>query len=269
MNEYRLYNLNEDFKIAIKSTGAILFEEEFNNLVTHLLYSEDDLSEILDIMNVKYEMRVEEDTDWTNKWKQYLNEGYLTDELYFIFEDKKFDDNRKTILLIPSLAFGTGDHPTTKLAARLATEVAENNTVLDIGTGSGVVAIAMSLYNAKDIIAFDNDPTVIENINLNIRNNSCDNIYPFIGTVDAIREDIKFDIVVANIISSVLLSIKDRVDTLVNKYIIYSGILDSEVDDFLKKVSKHDLKLEKIISIDGWSAIRLKKTNKQINKLSK
>ncbi len=263
MNEYRMYNLPVEMKNAIEEIGVDIFEECFDNIITHLIYSYEDLTEVLDRLGINYDVKDQEDTGWTEKWKEYINEGYLTDDIYFIFDKKTFGDDRKTILINPSLAFGTGNHPTTKLAATLATPIADCKNILDVGTGSGILSIALSISGAKTVFSFDNDPTVVENLRENIVRNNVQNVYPFIGTIDAVAQKSRFDIIVVNIISSIIYTIYKKIEELATEYIVYSGILKSESEEFKKKVLESgNYVIDESMVMNEWFAIRLKKVSK-------
>lgn len=258
MIEYRLQILPDALRLLLEEAEAFIGEEEFKGQKTYLIYSSDDISDILNELGIPFESKDTEETGWQEKWKEYIQEDYLTDDIYFIFEkDKTFEDNRRTLYINPSLAFGTGAHPTTKIAARLLSKVCSGKSILDVGTGSGILAIAASMNGAKRIDAFDIDPMSLDNCLENIKNNNCSNIDAWTGDIADIK-DKSYDIVCANIISSVLLVLKDNINRLTTEYVIYSGILESEFDNIKDELCK-GYQIDERITINEWTGVRLKK----------
>ncbi len=258
MIEYRLQILPDALRLLLEEAEAFIGEEEFKGQKTYLIYSSDDISDILNELGIPFESKDTEETGWQEKWKEYIQEDYLTDDIYFIFEkDKTFEDNRRTLYINPSLAFGTGAHPTTKIAARLLSKVCSGKNILDVGTGSGILAIAASMDGALHIDAFDIDPMSLDNCLENIKNNNCSNIDAWTGDIADIK-DKTYDIVCANIISSVLLAIKDDVNRLTTEYVIYSGILESEFDNIKDELCK-GYQIDERITINEWTGVRFKK----------
>ena len=258
MIEYRLQILPDALRLLLEEAEAFIGEEEFKGQKTYLIYSSDDISDILNELGIPFESKDTEETGWQEKWKEYIQEDYLTDDIYFIFEkDKTFEDNRRTLYINPSLAFGTGAHPTTKIAARLLSKVCSGKSILDVGTGSGILAIAASMDGALHIDAFDIDPMSLDNCLENIKNNNCSNIDAWTGDIADIK-DKTYDIVCANIISSVLLAIKDNVNRLTTEYVIYSGILESEFDNIKDELCK-GYQIDERITINEWTGVRFKK----------
>lgn len=258
MIEYRLQILPDALRLLLEEAEAFIGEEEFKGQKTYLIYSSDDISDILNELGIPFESKDTEETGWQEKWKEYIQEDYLTDDIYFIFEkDKTFEDNRRTLYINPSLAFGTGAHPTTKIAARLLSKVCSGKSILDVGTGSGILAIAASMDGALHIDAFDIDPMSLDNCLENIKNNNCSNIDAWTGDIADIK-DKTYDIVCANIISSVLLVLKDNINRLTTEYVIYSGILESEFDNIKDELCK-GYQIDERITINEWTGVRLKK----------
>lgn len=259
MIEYRLYSMPDNLRDALTNADAFIAEEDFSGKTTYLIYSDEDISDILNSLNVPFEWKLTEETGWQERWKEFIQEDWLTDTLYFVFEKgKTFNDNRETVYINPSLAFGTGAHPTTKIAARLLEPVIKGKTMLDTGAGSGILSITASLKGAVSVDAFDIDASTLPNCLENIKENGCDNINAAIGEIKDIK-DRRYDIVCANIISSVLLSIHSDVERLAGEYIVYSGILDEEYETVSKDLIHGNWVLDERIVIDEWSGMRLKK----------
>ena len=258
MIEYRLETMPEVLRMLLEEAEAFIGEEEFQGKKTYLIYSEDDITDVLQELNISFESKDTEDTNWQEKWKEYIQEDYLTDDIFFIFEKGKvFEDNRRTLYINPSLAFGTGAHPTTKIAAQLLSPCVKGKTMLDVGTGSGILAIAASMNGASSVDAFDIDPLSHNNCIENIENNNCENISAWVGDIKDIHNK-QYNVVCANIISSVLLSIKDKINELAMEYVIYSGILDSEFDSVKDELCNGYI-IDKRITINEWTGVRLKK----------
>lgn len=257
MIEYRLKNMPSMLLELLEELGTFIATEEFKNETTYIFYSEDMLDDILLMFNVEFSKKNVAETGWQDKWKDYIKEGWLNKSIYYIFERKLFTDNRKTILINPALAFGTGTHGTTKIAANLIEDICNGNTFLDIGTGSGILSIAASILGADKVYAFDIDKVAMNNCKENIENNNIHNICLFCSDINSINQQCRFDVVCANIISSVLLEIKDRVSKIAKDYIIFSGILISEYDEVIKELIPDNWLIDKKIEIDEWCGVRL------------
>jgi ribosomal protein L11 methyltransferase len=260
MFEYRLTTMPLALKRELKKLKIDLVQESFRRRRSWLLYSRKDISPLLKLHSVEFTKERIEDTGWDTRWRNFLEDGWLTDKVYYCFEPKKFDDGRHVIEINPALAFGTGGHATTQIAARLLEPIAKGQEVLDVGTGSGILAILASMMGAKRVFACDIDAVAIKNAKENIAINKCSNIFLWAGGVDSVNTDFRSGIVVANIISSVLAKIHPHIITLHPKYIIYSGILQREGGEFFSTIKTHGYEPEAVLHIGEWSGIRLKRT---------
>ncbi len=257
MIEYRLKNMPATLEEILLEVGAFIAEEEFKDEITYLIYANENLDDFLTSFNVEFTSKDVVETGWQDKWKDFIKEGWLNKSIYYIFEKKEFADNRKTILINPALAFGTGTHGTTQIAAYLLENICKDRSFLDIGTGSGILSIAASKLGGKNIFAMDIDKVAMENCVENIKNNNIDNINIWAGDVNSINDNAKFNIVCANIISSVLLDIKDKVAFIASDYIIFSGILQSEYDNIIENLIPTGWKVDEKYNIDEWCGVRL------------
>ncbi|MDE6739615.1 MAG: 50S ribosomal protein L11 methyltransferase, partial [Lachnospiraceae bacterium] len=115
-----------------------------------------------------------EDIDWINNWKQYFHQFYIDDLLVIpSWEEVKEEDRNKKILHIdPGTAFGTGMHETTQLCIRQIKKYLTPETeLLDVGTGSGILAILALMYGAKHAVGTDLDPCAAEAVAQNMEAN--------------------------------------------------------------------------------------------------
>jgi ribosomal protein L11 methyltransferase len=137
-----------------------------------------------------------------------------------------FNIKRDTIPIILNCnAFGSGEHETTKSCLKIISKIDfSNKTVLDIGTGTGILSIASLKKNAKLAVCFDISFEVCRNAKENLHLNCLGNAYPICSTIDAIKS--QYDIIFANIYSSIILSNIKSIDRLLkeNGLIIASGI---------------------------------------------
>lgn len=258
MREYRIASMPTILKKELATLGFNIIEEKFSNRKSWLLYSECPIEPLLDQSGVAYEVKDVADSGWETLWHNYLQSGWLTDNAYYCFQDKVFDDNRTIIRINPALAFGTGNHATTQIAARLLEPVVKGQTVLDIGTGSGILAILAEKNAAKEVYACDTDKVAVQNAKENIGLNSCGKIRLWAGGVESINPNTKITVVSANIITSVLLQLHPHILTLNPKYIIYSGIMKKEGDDFLASINMHGYQPDALLHMGEWSGLRFK-----------
>lgn len=129
----------------------------------------------IDPGEVRYELKTVNEDDWANAWKQYFKPLRVSDRLTIKPTWEAYDpasEDEKIIELDPGMAFGTGTHPTTSLCLRaLESVIKGGEEVIDVGTGSGILAIGAVQLGAKHVLALDLDPVAVssarENTHLN------------------------------------------------------------------------------------------------------
>lgn len=205
------------------------------------------------------------DTSWATAWKKYYHPLQVTRFMTVVpsWEEytPKFSDER-IIHLDPGLAFGTGTHPTTRLSMQaLETSIVGGETILDVGTGSGVLSIASKALGAGDVYAYDLDEVAVraakENMDLN----------DYAKEVQVAANDllkgisIEADIVMANILAEIiLLLIEDAWRVLKpNGLFITSGIIDSKKDTVLEQLLAQGFEIEQVQQMKDWFAIIARK----------
>lgn len=169
-----------------------------------------------------------DEEDWANAWKQYFKPIRVSERLTIkpTWEDYAPSPGERIIELDPGMAFGTGTHPTTALCLRtLESVIKGDEEVIDVGTGSGILAIGAMLLGARRVLALDLDPIAVTSAAENSRlNNLQDDIQvhlsDLLGVLNS-REDgeaavplnvtVPVDVVVANILAEIILLFIDDV----------------------------------------------------------
>ena len=197
-----------------------------------------EIREFMDIGEGSIVVSETEDKDWLNNWKEFFHQFYIDDLLVTpSWEEVKPEDADKKVLHIdPGTAFGTGMHETTQLCIRqLKKYITPETLLLDVGTGSGILAIVSLMYGIKGAVGTDLDPCAVEAVreNMEVNRVASDSFEMMIGNIISdkeIQERVgydKYDIVVANILAEVLLPLTPVVKQHLKKGGIYitSGII--------------------------------------------
>ncbi|MCL4541438.1 MAG: 50S ribosomal protein L11 methyltransferase [Chloroflexi bacterium] len=173
--------------------------------------------------------------DWADAWKQHYHMQRIGDRLVIVptWESYAGEPDDLIIRLDPGAAFGTGLHPTTRLALRLLEHAARPaKHLLDVGTGSGILAIAGALLGAQHVVAVDVHEVAVGVARANIAaNNLTEQITVLVGSAtDGLeRSGQPFDVVIANIIARVLIDLADSLAKAVpiGGELILSGIIEA------------------------------------------
>ena len=206
-----------------------------------------------------------EESDWATAWKKYYHPVRVTRYLTIVPSWEKYEpkhEDEKIITLDPGMAFGTGTHPTTNLTLQaLETVLRGGETVLDVGTGSGVLSIASSLYGAKDIYAYDLDEVAVrsaqENVDLNA---NTENIHVSANDL-LVGVEQEADVIVANILADIIVLMVEDAWRLLKPEgtLIVSGIIEDKKDMVLEEMYAQGFEVDRIFQQKGWFAIILKK----------
>lgn len=173
--------------------------------------------------------------DWTEAWKSDYHPQRIGKHLLITptWNNIKPDDTTIPIRLDPGMAFGTGYHPTTRLSLRMLEDSIESNMyVADIGTGSGILAIAAVKLGALHVDAIELDPTAIPIANANFSKNGVDKQITLYQGDGICVVNNKYDLIVGNILTKAILPIIPSCPSRMTPdgCVIFSGILESELE---------------------------------------
>jgi len=244
---------DESVKAYIQST--LLEEEALNNLIKN--WSKTDALEL----NWSHQRIAQQ--NWNAKWEADFVPVYIEDKLSIVapFHDASARRNR-VIEIEPKMSFGTGHHQTTYLVCQKMFDLPfEDKLVLDMGTGTGVLAILAEQLGAKKIIAIDIEPWSIENTMLNASRNSCVAIEGIVGGVDEIP-NLKYDFILANINKNVLKAQLPRYAQLLPKGgdLLLSGFFKTDVTELEEIALKLGFTLISMEEKETWALMHLNKS---------
>lgn len=232
----------------------------------------EDLRSFVDIGEATITESQTEDKDWINNWKQYFHQFYIDDILVIpSWENIKPEDTDKVVLHIdPGTAFGTGMHETTQLCIRqLRKFITPETELLDVGTGSGILAILSLMFGAKHAVGTDLDICAVEAVAQNCEVNGIDpaQFDMMIGNIITDKEVQDkvgyecYDIVVANILADVLVPLTPVIVHQLKKGGIYitSGIIDDKEQTVVEAVKAAGLEVLEVTYQGEWVSVTARK----------
>ncbi|WEV70220.1 50S ribosomal protein L11 methyltransferase [Lactobacillus sp. ESL0785] len=197
------------------------------------------------------------DQDWNTAWQKFYHVIDFSRHLAIVPEWEEYQpafQDQKLIKLDPGLAFGTGNHKTTQLAMMgLERAMIAPKSVVDVGTGSGILAIAAALLGAKSVLATDISDEAVTAAHENIALNQLTNIK--VAKASLLKNVTgKFDIIVANILAEILLDLIPQMDAHLNVggQIIFSGIDYLQLDKVKQALQEHNFKITLTMRQDRW-----------------
>lgn len=215
---------------------------------------------------LSYSLSAIEDQNWNTKWEQNFS-PIAIDRLCYVrapFHEPKKHEYKVEIVIEPKMAFGTGHHETTWLMLKQLFSInLSNKNVLDMGCGTGILAICAEKLGAKSITAIDNDTWAYQNTKENVKANACSRISTTLGDATLLGAE-TFDIVLANINLNILLAdMKQYVKCVANNGIlIMSGILKQDVKTLIAEAQNNGLLISETNYKNNWALVIAKKANK-------
>lgn len=266
------------FFVEENEDGTLNVNGEQTNAQTILSQVKAELEELRTFMDIgegSVSLDETEDIDWINNWKQYFHQFYIDDLLVIpSWEEVKPEDAGKKILHIdPGTAFGTGMHETTQLCIRqLKKYITPETKLLDVGTGSGILAIVSLMYGIEEAVGTDLDPCAVDAVRENMESNHipADRFRMMIGNIiteketqDAVGYDC-YDIVVANILADVLVPLTPVIVHQLKEGGIYitSGIIDDKEQTVVDAVKAAGLEVLEVTYQGEWVSVTARKPGK-------
>ncbi len=243
------------------------FEEEANELKAFIPSSNFDeklFNSIVDINNIKYTKSIIKKENWNAIWEadfEPIEVEYPDSSKPFVYIRAGFheakDGYEYDISVTPKMSFGTGHHATTFLMVRQMSQIDfVGKTVIDFGTGTGVLAILANKMGAEHILGIDCDDWSIENAEENAAINHCKNITLLKAETIPTQAE-KVDIMLANInlniISENISAIKAAIKQ--NGIILFSGIMLHDEANIINVIEKECIAIKEIFKRDNWLAL--------------
>lgn len=208
-----------------------------------------------------------DDATWLYAWQDYLHPMKVSTQFWVepAWETVSPEEDEKVIIIDPGLAFGSGIHDTTIMCIRyLERSVQAGNLVFDIGTGTGILAIAAAKLGASHVTAVDYDDKAVQQAGINVSLNGCN------GIIDVANSDLlsavshgdrKADVVVANLVTNAVLDLLPMVKNYLNEngVLIVSGIIDERIDEVRQAAAEVGFQWESETLQGGWYAVQLRR----------
>lgn len=203
--------------------------------------------------------------EWATAWKKYYHPVKISQKFTIVPTWETYHPVSSDELIIeldPGMAFGTGTHPTTVMSLQaLEKTVKPGDRVVDVGTGSGVLAIGAALLEAKEVHALDLDEIAVKAATINVKlNKAQDTVTVTEGNlVDTVN--VPGDVVVANILAEIIVSFTDDAFKIVKPggYYITSGIITMKKNDVKEALEASGFVIEDVMMMEDWVTIISKK----------
>ncbi len=200
--------------------------------------------------------------DWANSWKAYYKPIEIGEKIVIVPAWEKYEapEGKLVVRMDPGMAFGTGSHETTRLVIGLLEKyVRGGERVLDVGCGSGILAICASKLGAKECKAYDIDPVAVKVAKENVKDSGLDNVEcdvsDLLRGVD--RTGGTYDVICANIVADIIIRMTPDIGVHMgdNSVILASGIITERANDVIECFEKHGLRIIEKAEENGWCAL--------------
>ncbi len=263
---WELCDIPEQENTEIVTVSAYYADDE--KLQNRLAQIEEELAEVEERIgkfrfgNTRF--RTVSEVDWANEWKQYFHVTHVGESLVIkpSWEEYEAKEGEHVIKIDPGMAFGTGTHHTTNMCmARLEKILTKDDVVFDVGTGSGILAIAAALLGAKEVKTVDIDAVAVRVAKENIADNGLSD------RIDVKEGDLlhgtegKANVIIANIIADIIIMLlKDIPGKLEDDGIfLASGIISERRADIEAAAKEVGMQVDHVDEKGGWVVMQMSK----------
>lgn len=207
--------------------------------------------------------------NWQKNWMQHYHPQPISRYLTIVpvwQEDYQAQPQEQIVYLDPGVAFGTGNHPTTQLGAQaLEIVMRGGETILDVGTGSGILTFIAKALGAQTVYGYDLDPQAVASANENLNYQPDKEGIQFAVNNLLVGVDTKADIIIANILPHIIIEMLDDAERLLKEkgWLILGGILISKSQDLEKDLRTRGWKLYQKTVMGEWVSLILKKQEQE------
>ncbi|MDI2588170.1 50S ribosomal protein L11 methyltransferase [Psychrobacillus sp. NEAU-3TGS] len=266
-----IYNLNpDDFPVDGVRVKAYLAETSFLlETVEEIKLAINNLQNFnIDLGHNSVTVQEVDEEDWATAWKKYYHPVKISNRFTIVptWEDyERVNTDELIIELDPGMAFGTGTHPTTVMCLQaLEKTVQKGISVIDVGTGSGVLSIGAAKLGAASIHALDLDEVAVQSAKENISLNKVSDVVQVThgNLLDNVNE--KADIVVANILAEIIMTFTNDAYSIVKDggLFITSGIIATKKEDVRNSLQQAGFEIEEVMMMEDWVTIISRKPEK-------
>ncbi|WP_196890897.1 50S ribosomal protein L11 methyltransferase [Aureivirga marina] len=258
-------------EILIAELGMVGFEsfveneEGFKAYIQKKEWNENIMEEISilnsEMFTISYEVKEIEQVNWNEEWEKNFEPIQVAD---LVSVRAPFHENpnlKYDIVIEPKMSFGTGHHETTNLMIQQLIDLElENKKVLDMGCGTGILAIFAEMKGAQPIDAIDIDNWCYENSLENVERNNCKHISVYEGEA-SLLEGKSYDVIIANINRNILLNDIKTYEKCLNEggILLLSGFYTEDIPMMDEKASNLGMKLDRTLELNNWVSLKYKK----------
>lgn len=204
------------------------------------------------------------DEDWENSWRKYYHPMRVGEKIVIVpaWQEYQAKEGDVVVTMDPGLAFGSGTHESTQLCAKLIERhMKEGAKAIDVGTGSGILAIIMSKLGAGSVAACDIDPVAVRVAQENCEANGTGDVNCFVSDllldVKLAQGESRYDFVSANIVSDIIIRMTPDLPRIVKPggLVAVSGVIDEYASDVIEKMDEYGFGIADVESDNGWKGL--------------